>query len=371
VRKVIGEVLPPRKMLADSAPPAQVCAIAPDAPASVEEARAARFRGDYDSAHCALDRALAREPGDADAWVELGFLSSVTGETDAARLAFLRALEIAPDYDDAKLGLAHLAYRSGDVPVAQAWINRISAGRSNDRELRSLRRAIDAVGTPQVTWRWDTLAGYSSLSNGLAPWREASIAISRRSGRSSVGLSVERVQRFGLHDTYGEVRFSRQFSQGVWGIAFGGSSDPAFKPEAAIRFAYATPENRDTTFATALTLARYPVGQVDTLSLRATRQVAAPLQLNAVGILVRDETDELRTGYGLGAAWQAHRRLLVDVSWVDAPESSEGVTIDVRATTLGVTAKFADDFRLRVGVMREERDAFDRTEFAVSLSRTF
>jgi YaiO family outer membrane protein len=303
--------------------------------------------------------------------VELGFLNSVVGQADAAREAFLRALEIAPDYDDAKLGLARLAYRSGDLPAARAWINRISARRSDDPELHSLRRAVDAAATPQATWRWDAVAGYSSLSDGLAPWREASIAMSRRSGRSSVGLGVERVQRFGRHDTYGEVRFNRRFSHGAWGVALGGASDPTVKPEAAIRFEYATPEDRAAKFETALTLARYPVGQVDTLSLRARRQIASPLQLNATGVLVRDETDEIRTGYGFGATWQAHRRLLIDASWVDAPESSEGVTIDVRAAILGVTAEFAGDVRVRVSVMREERDAFDRTEFAVSLSRTF
>jgi YaiO family outer membrane protein len=358
-------------MLADALPPAQVCPASPDAPASAEAARAARLSGDYDGAYCALERTLAREPRSADAWVELGFLNAVSGQTDAARDAFLRALEIAPDYDDAKLGLAQLAYRSGDLPAARMWIGRISPERTDDPELRALRRAAGAAGATRTTWRWDAFAAYSSLSNGGAPWREASLAASRRSGRSSVGLGVERVQRFGLHDTYGEVRFNRQFAHGAWGVALGGAGDPNFKPEAAIRFEYATPEFRDTTFETALTMARYPVGRVDTLSLRARRQVAAPLQLNAMGVLVRDETDQLRTGYGLGAAWRAHGRLFVDASWVDAPESSEGITIDVRATTLGVSAEFANAFRVRVGVAREGRSAFDRTELAVSLSRTF
>ena len=358
-------------MLPDAAPPAQVCPASPDAPASVETARDARLRGDYDSAYCSLNTALNREPTSADAWVELGFLNSASGEADAARSAFLRALELAPDYDDAKLGLAQLAYRSGDRRAARMWIDRVSADRANDPELRSLQRAIDASETPRAIWRLDAFAAYSSLSNDLSPWRETSIAVSRRSSRSSVGLGIERVQRFGLHDTYGEVRFSRQFTHGVWGAAFGGSDDPIFKPKAAIRFEYATPEDRNTRFETALSIARYEAGQVDTFSLRARQQIAAPLQLNALGVLVRDEAGELRGGYGVGATWRASSRLLVDTSWVDAPESSEGVTIDVRTTTLGVTTEFANNLRVRVGIAREEREAFDRTEFAVSLSRTF
>lgn len=358
-------------MLPDAVPPAQVCPASPDAPASVETARDARLRGDYDSAYCALDKALTREPTSADAWVELGFLNSVSGEVDAARAAFLRALELAPDYDDAKLGLAQLAYRSSDLRAARMWIDRISADRANDPELRSLRRALDASETPRAIWRLDAFAAYSSLSNDLSPWRETSIAVSRNSGRSSMSLGVERVQRFGLHDTYGEVRLTRQFAHGVWGAAFGGSSDPVFKPKAAIRFDYATPEDRDTRLETALSIARYEVGQVDTFSLRVRQQVAAPLQLNALGVLVRDEAGELRSGYGVGATWQARSLLLVDTSWVDAPESAEGVTVDVRTTTLGVATEFANNLRVRVAIMREERDAFDRTEFAVSFSRTF
>lgn len=358
-------------MLPDAAPPAQVCPAPPDAPASAEAARAARLAGDYVSAYCALNTTLSREPTDADAWVELGFLNSVAGDADAARTAFLRALDLAPDYDDAKLGLAQLAYRSGDHRAARSWIDRISSERGDDPELRSLRRAINAAGAPRAVWRMDVFAAYSSLSDDLSPWREGSIAFSRRSGRSTIGLGVERVQRFGRHDTYGEVRFSRQFAHGVWGAAFGGSGNAIFKPKAALRFEYATPEDHDTRFETALSIARYEAGEVDTFSLRARRQVTSPLQLNAMGVLVRDETGELRNGYGVGAAWQAHSRLLVDASWVDAPESSEGVTVDVRSTTLGVTTEFANNFRVRVGIMREERDAFDRTELTVSLSRTF
>lgn len=358
-------------MLSDVAPPAQVCPGSPDAAGGVEAARAARLRGDYVSARCALDGILAREPNSADAWLELGFLHSVSGQTDAARTAFLRALEIAPNYDDAKLGLAQLAYRAGDRPAARAWLDRISAERAGDEEIGALRRAIETAAAPRAAWRWDVFTSYSSLSNGLSPWREASVAVSRRVGRSSIGIGLDWAQRFGLSDTYGELRFNRQFAYGVWGVALGGSDDPTFKPEAAVRLEYATPEGRDTRFESALSVARYQAGQVETVTMRVRRQVAAPLQLNAMGVVVRDEADEVRTGYGLGAAWQANGRLLIDAAWVDAPESSEGVTIDVRAMNLGLTAKFADAFRVRVGVMREERDAFDRTEFAVSLSRTF
>jgi YaiO family outer membrane protein len=358
-------------MLQDAVPPVLVCPAGPDASASVEAARAARLGGDYDNARCTLDRALARDPRSGDAWLELGYLNSMQGRNDAAREAFLRALEIAPDYDDAKLGLAQLAYRSSDLPAARTWLDRIGANGNDSEDVRSLRRAIGDAEKPGATWRWDIFGGYSALSGDLAPWREASVAVSRRDGRVIVGVALDHVQRFGLHDTYGEARLGWHAPYGAWGVAVGGSGDAVFKPEAAVRVEYATPEDRDTRFETALTLARYRVGQVDTLLLRARRQIAAPLNLNVLGVFVRDEADDFRAGYGLGAVWRAQDRLLVDAAWVDAPESSEGATIDVRSATLGVAATFRNDLRVRLGVMREERVAFDRTEVALSLSRTF
>lgn len=357
-------------MVAD-APPAQVCLVEHEA-VSIEAARAARLRGDYERADRLLVCILSATPESADAWVELGFVSSATGREEEARLAFARALEAAPDYDDAKFGLALLAYRSGDLAGARGWLQRMSAERAEDPDVRSLARAVATTGSPRTAvWRWDAFAAYSSLSNDLAPWREASIAVSRRNGRSAVGLMLERVQRFGLADTYGELRLNRQFSAGTWGVALGGAAGAHFRPEALVRFEYATREDRDTMFDAALTVARYRVGDVDRVSMHVRRQVAAPLQVGVTGILVRDETGGLRGGYGLGAVWNVRGGLVADASWTDAPESSEGVTIDVRSTSVGLAADIRPNLRVRFGVTREERDAFDRSEFALSISRTF
>lgn len=355
-------------MLAD-APPAQICLVEHEAP-SIEAARAARLRGDYDRASRLLTCVLIEAPQSADAWVELGFVNLASDQGEEARAAFLRALETAPEYDDAKFGLALAAHRAGDAAGARTWLQRISADRANDPDVRSLQRAV-AAEAPRAAWRWDVFAAYSSLSNDLAPWREGSVAVTRRSGRSSAGLTLERVQRFGAADTLGELRFSRQFSAGTWGVALSGASGAHFRPEAAARFEYATREDRDTMFDAALTIARYRVGQVDQLALRARRQVVAPLQLSATGILVRDEMRELRSGYGVGAAWAIHGGIVADASWTDAPESSEGMTIDVRSTSFGLAADIRPNFRVRFGVTREERDAFDRSEFALSFTRTF
>lgn len=357
-------------MLSD-APPAHECVIQAAMPQDIEAARAARLAGDYDHARCALERAIAAEPDSADAFVELGFLNLATGDEDAARQAFERALALAPDYDDAKYGLAQLAFRSDDHRAARSWLERVSAERHNDPDVIALHSAVDHAVRLRATWRWDAFAGYSTLSDGLSPWREASLAVNRRRGRGSLGFALEHAERFDREDTFAELRLSRRYAHGAWGLAIGGADSADFRPEAAVRVEYASPEDDRTSFSAALTLARYGVGQVDTLSVRARRQIAPDVHLDARGILVQDEADDLRTGYGAGAVWRARRWLWLDITFVDAPESSEGVTVDVRSATLGLSAEVSPDTRVRLGVMREDRAVFSRTEIALSVARTF
>lgn len=355
----------------DGLPPADLCVVQDQAPQTLAAARAARLGGDVDGARCILAGVVAEQPHNADAWVELGYVLSHAGEGEEAHAAFTRALAISPDYDDAKLGLARLAYWSGDVPAARAWVGRVSAERRDDAEVGALLRALNAADPARPRWRWDAFASYSALSNDLPRWREASLSFARRSGPLSLGLSAERLERFGMDDAFGEVRVSRQFNHGSWGMAVGGATEALFRPEAALRVEYAAPEDGVTTLDGALTIARYRVGQVDRLSLRAGRRLGDALRVSALGIVVRDETDQVRGGFGVGAAWQVNGPTRFDFAWVDAPESSEGVTLDVRAASLGVSRELREGFSIRLGVLHEERDAFDRTELTFGVSRSF
>jgi YaiO family outer membrane protein len=357
-------------MLSD-APPAYVCVVQHAAPTDLNAARAARLADDYAQAQCVLAQILEVEPHNPDALVELGFLSLAAGDTAAAHDAFQRAIEFAPDYDDAKYGLAQTAYRAGNPVEARAWLARISDARRQDPDVVALHRAVSRSEARSASWRWDAWVAHSDLSDGLAPWRETSVAVTRRSARLSLGLALEHAERFGLEGSFAELRVSRQHRNGVWGFAIGGAGNADFRPEAAVRIEYASPEDRRTTFLSALTVARYAVGQVETLSVRARRAITPSLNMDARGIVVQDEADDVRTGFGAGTSWRAHDRIWLDLAYVDAPESSEGVTVDVRSTTLGFSAELSPDLRVRLGVTKEARDAFDRTEIAVNFVRVF
>jgi YaiO family outer membrane protein len=359
-------------MLYDALPPPAIDCAAPheqSAEAMLGAARAARLAGDYSGAECTLTRLIVATPRDADAWLELGLLRAVEGDAQRAEAAFLQVLQIAPDYDDAKIGLARLAYRTGDVAGARIWLARIGPDRAHDPEIEALRAQLRHASRAQ--WRWDVLAGYSRLSNDLSPWREASVSISRREGQSSLGLGIDYARRFSRTDVYGELRFARGFGATTWSLALGGATRAHFLPEAAARVAFSTREDRDWIFDGALTIARYNVGEVDRFGLRATRRFGDALRFNAQGILVRDETDELRSGYAVGGAWRFRDRLELSLAWSDAPESSEGVTLDVRGVELGLAADVTPRLRVRVSALHEQRDAFDRDGVMLAFTRTF
>ena len=371
VARIVGDRWVCFMMVADFPAPIMACVVQAEkgAETALAEAREARRTGDYAAAVSTLERLLASEPQNADAWVQLGFAYAAGNDAARARAAYLRALAIAPEYDDAKFGLAQLAHRAGDTAEAQAWFERIGSARSEDADIAALRAVLSA--SPGHAWRWDVFGAFSTLSEDLEPWRETAFSLSRRDGAHTFGASIEQVARFGSSDFYGEVRVGRTVDAATWEVALGGASHPQFKPEAALRLEFATAENRDWTFAASLTLARYNAGEIDRFSARAGRGLGHGVRASAQTIMVRDEFEDLRTGYGVGATWSANDSLEFSVNWSDAPESSEGATIDVRALGAGVALVIAPDLRLRVGALREDRDAFDRVEWSLAATRTF
>ena len=358
-------------MLPELPPPVVECVAPIDVASCLAVARRARMAGDFPAARHALEAVLQADPRNADAWVQLGFVLSATGETAAARTAFLTTLEIASGYDDAKLGLARLAHRAGDGDGARAWLDRVGPTRANDPEVRALRATLDAPADRAGEWRMDLSAAHSSLTHDLPAWREATISVSRRAGARTLGAGLGWARRFDRSDLYGEARLVQGGGGLIWGVAVGAATRHIFKPQASLRFEAATPEERDWTLDAAATFARYDAGPVNKFNLRAGRRLGPALRVSAQGVVVRDETGGVRTGYGLGATLRAGGRSTLSLGWADAPESSEGVTVDVRAVSFGVSTAVSPDLRLRADVVHETRRAFDRTEVSLGLSRSF
>ncbi len=75
---------------------------------TVQEARAALQQGRFDDAIAAYRAALAREPGMADTWLELGGALKRAGRATEAETIYRGLLQQMPDYLPARLTLSAL-----------------------------------------------------------------------------------------------------------------------------------------------------------------------------------------------------------------------------------------------------------------------
>lgn len=308
-----------------------------------DQAVAARLAGRNAEAIRILEPLSRERANDADVWLNLGLVYMAEGRLDDADRALATARTLAPDYRDVKDAQARLA-RMRAEPATPAW--RLDAG-----------------------------ASYSRLSAGLEPWRGAWLYLGRRMGANSVTFGVEHTDRFGRSDIYLEGQAARDF--GAWNGygAVGGTPDADHRPEVALKAGaglnggdigggWAARPGIDTSWA------RYASGDVKSLQPRLTLEHEM-LALTGRWIATWDEFDEFRSGYSLNGELRVTDRWRLYAGWADAPESSEGVTIDVRAASLGVGVDLDERTAIRLDGTKEDRGPYDRDEVSVGLTRRF
>ncbi len=168
----------------------------------------ARLEQRLDEAAGLLARALALQPDNADALVQLGFVELGRGDTKAARRSFTDALAIAPDYADAEYGVALVEFREGNLDRALAIAEPLAARQAENQDvadlLTTLRAALSAKEkeqaspakprTRQVTpvkARRDPVA--SLLAKAMRLRKESSFAEAERVYRKALALSPRNV----------------------------------------------------------------------------------------------------------------------------------------------------------------------------------
>lgn len=328
----------------------------------------ARRAGRHAEAAALFESVLSERPGDADARLNLGLSLLALGRLDDADAAFAAVLQTAPDYADAEVGRARVAQRRGDNERALAAALRAQRLAPGQAEVAALVR--DLQPTP---WRIDVDASRSSLSAGLPDWSEQRVAVARRLSPDLRGsLAVERSERFDTVDVYVEGRLDRTLERGSAYVAIGGAFDADYRPEVALRLGGEAPLGAGFRATLDGSVARFGAGTVSSLQPGVAATLFADrLDLSARWIAVRDETGEQRDGYAAGAAFQVTDRLRLRAAYADAPETSEGVTVDVRSRSLGADVGLTDRLALRVTATAEDRGAYDRDEIAVGIGWRF
>lgn len=139
-----------------------------DATASLNLARAQARLGDPARAIATLDRLLAREPGHARALEVRGLAQSLAGNEDAAVADFREALRSDPDAIGARRQLARLLWTRGDFADALPHWERVADLEPGDAQAR-YRRA-EAAGHAE---RWSEAVAWLTLDVEELPQPEA------------------------------------------------------------------------------------------------------------------------------------------------------------------------------------------------------
>jgi YaiO family outer membrane protein len=353
-------------------------AIAQAADTSYAAAVEMRVAGRNAEAIAALERLARTSPADADVWLNLGLAYLADHRYSAADGALETALRLAPDYQDARVAYARSAYFSGKPALAQARLDPVLVGGGgDDEEARALNAQIQAASVRKpAAWRLDLAYARSELSNGLGYWSATSISLGRRQGRDTVVASVDRTSRFDREDVYVEALGARAFGRDrdAW-IALGGAPDADYRPKVALRGGGSARVGLKGATTTRIGLdgawARYGVGDVRGLQPYVTWTLADRATLTARAYMTLDERDDLRAGYAFRADWSVRRDLRLSAGWADAPESSDGRTVKVRAASVGAAVDLGPALTVQLGYTRETRQAYDRDEVALALTKRF
>ncbi len=340
-----------------------------DPTALYEAAVADRRAGRHEAALLKLNTVLQFRPGDVDARLNRGFSLLALNRLDEAEADFEAVLVAAPDYVDARLGLARVAQRRGDVARARMETDRAALAAPERADVAALGRAL----RPPPTWRVNLDVSKSRLGADLPDWTEVRLgAVRALDERWTVGGSAEWTERFDNDDLFLEGRVDRRFAWGGAYAALGGAMEAEYRPEVSLRAGTdvrLSPVISGTLDASA---ARFASGDVTSLQPGLAADLAqGRMRVAARWINVWDETDQRRTGYALSAQWTATDRLRLRLDHADAPETSEGVTVDVRAVSLGAEIGLTDQVSLRLGALHEDRGAYDREAITLGLGWRF
>jgi YaiO family outer membrane protein len=334
---------------------------------------AARTAGDSQGAIEALSRAVAADPANADAQLQLGLALLGAGRLDQAEAAFRRTLELAPQYADARIGLARVAQRRGDSAAAIAALAPVPAGNIEAEALRGQLRAVQAT-----RWQADLDLSYSDLEGGRPSWREGSLRVGYRTdGGTTVSGSVEVSERFNRTDLYGEARVDQRLSEAAsLYVALGATPNADFRPAWQLSAGGAL-RVRDASNPTLLTLdarqARFRAGSIQTLNPGIEQYLeGGKAWLTARWINIFDENGRHSQGWLARGDLMATDRLRLFAGAADAPDTSEGVVIDTFSAFGGAAYQLRGGTTLRVSLAHEDRETGgDRLQLGVGLGIGF
>ncbi len=368
------------------------------------------FQGRFDDARRAFERALAIAPRNLDAVLGLARIDLYTNALDAADRRLDQVLAARPSDRDAHALRARVRLARGDAEGAERDFRALAAAapreldyqlglgdalraQGRDEEARAAfeaARAIDPASTDvrsrlalkiRPRWRLDVSGGYSNLTEGLESWREGRVSLGYAlNQRTTITGAAEINRRFGLTDVTLDGRVDHRWSAIAAGyLRVGGTPEADFRPEVfaegggTLRLLPGGAVIGATFGLLDLAYARYPTGDTRSASVGLQQYLFAGrfwLTGRLIGTL--SETDDRLGGYSVRADWLVTERFGVFLGYADAPDSSDGRTIETRALFGGLTFALTDEVSLSLsGASEDRKNSYDRTTVAVGVTTRF
>ena len=120
----------PSSSAADSRLEAQAAEAGPEASPLVKQGEAKLGQNDPAGAKQLFEQALAQNPADARAALDLGIASELLNDAGGAEVAYRQALRAKPDFAQAQTNLGALLREKGELVEAINWLQRASASGS-------------------------------------------------------------------------------------------------------------------------------------------------------------------------------------------------------------------------------------------------
>lgn len=309
--------------------------------ALVLDARISLLERDYARAEQSFAELVAADPRNAEALVGLGDVRRTRGEEDAARSDYQRALQISPDSREIEARLA---------------------------------------APPVRKWRFDLGSEVSDLSAGRGSWTDSAVGLSYRlTPDTTIGGRTRVATRAGRTDVQIEGRIDHAFSAAFSGYALaaatpdadflarfsigGGGSWRAIERKDSLGPVFLNIDARYDVFADTRIATISPWFQVYLLDERVA--------VSARWVHAEDDSDTIADGYVVRGDLTVTERLRLFAGYSDAPEISEGTLEETRTLFGGLSFDVSDRLTLGGAYAHEQRPAFDRDTFGVSLTARF
>ena len=287
--------------------------------AAVEE----RVSGHTSDAIAHFRAILAEHPEDVDSRLQLGLALKAEGQDGGAARELRQVLREAPDYKDARVALADLKLARGDLGGARETLGPDLLAARDDEDVAGLLHRMDDVAAT-ARWRLDASAALSQLSDGLPEWTEANLSLSRKiAARSAVTARAQQLERFHIDETYVEAEFDHGWTGGEWAVSVGGSLDPTFRAERAIKASVLLIPKKHSPWRLGgdVNYSHYVAGDVTTIRAGVDRHIDGDRgQVSVRAIETIDSDGKKLWGGSVDGSWRFTDRIEASASYVNAAE---------------------------------------------------